>query len=490
MSLSTAEIQSVVRQLAGGLTGGRIERIDQPDRWRLILTVRNGPALYWLLLCAHPRFSRIHLMTTRPEQARPAAGFCNVARQHLTGAPIEEIWQAPDDRIVVFRSRERDKLMRAHPVRLVAELVGVGSNMLLVDESDRVLGALIGEDSGRRRIFPGAHYEMPERPERVPDRARRNRFEDSVDPLDPLSLSRAIQGYYAPLEAEEDLESARADIAKALRRELKRDRGRLEKVSEELRRAEQAESWRRKGELLKIALPRLQRGQKELVVEDLFDPDRPKLTIELDAALSPAENLQRLFHRYKKARHSVEKLEARLRSTQEAIETLEGLLRRAEEADSIERLEDLKGRLREVGLRLPRERLERAPMQKGGPRIFQSADGLDILVGRSDKGNRRLTFTIARGNDYWLHVRGWPGPHVVLRKPPAGELPQESLLDAAHLAVHFSKIRDADYAEVDYTQCKYVRQLKGAAPGKVGLARASTFQVRIEPDRLRRLLEG
>ena len=100
----------------------------------------------------------------------------------------------------------------------------------------------------------------------------------------------------------------------------------------------------------------------------------------------------------------------------------------------------------------------------------------------------QLTFSIARGNDYWLHVLGWPGPHVVIRRPKDAEVPQETLLDAAHLAVYFSKIRGADYGEVSYTQRKHISRLRGAPEGTVSCASARTLRVRMEPARLERLL--
>ena len=164
MTLSTAEIQAVVRDLKEKLEGGRIERIDQPDEHRLILRLRRGGCRYWLLLCAHPRFSRIHLLTHRPRGRTPPGGFCAVVRRHLTGCPIYSIEQVQNDRVVIIESTERDELLRPHRVRLIAELVGVGSNLILVDEGGRALGCLSTERSGRRRLVPGAEYQPLEPP--------------------------------------------------------------------------------------------------------------------------------------------------------------------------------------------------------------------------------------------------------------------------------------------------------------------------------------
>src|SRR5690606_37581436 len=114
-----------------------------------------------------------------------------------------------------------------------------------------------------------------------------------------------------------------------------------------------------------------------------------------------------------------------------------------------------------------------------------------ILVGRDDRQNDRLTSRIARGNDLWLHVgRGYAGSHVVVRLPKGRTAILETLLDAATLAIHFSKVRGAELEEVLYTQAKNVRKAKGMPPGKVLASRTRSLRVRMEPDRLRRLLSS
>ncbi len=489
MTLSMAEIRSVVADLKPRLEGGRVERIDQPDRHRLVLRIRNGPARYWLLVCVHPRFSRLHLLTARPEEGRPAVGFCNVLRQHLTGAPVVSLRQAPGDRVVVIESSERDRLMQPHRVTLVAELVGVASNLVLLDENDRVLEALNRERSARRTLAPGQPYVPLTPPDVLPDAALVDRFAGAADPDDPLALSRAIQTHYARLEAQDALESARSNLLGELEAELRRRRRRLHNVERELKRSEQAESIRRRGELLKIALPRVKRGQRQVEVQDFFDPDVPMVTIELDPRVPPEENLERLFERYKKAKAGRDKLAARLEQTERSVAALTELVARAEAAGGVEVLAELREGARKGRLLVPPPSGRPAGAKAAaGPRSFTSADGLEIMVARSARQNTVLTFSIARGNDCWLHVLGWPGPHVVVRRPRDAEVPQETLLDAAHLAVHFSKIRGADYAEVVHTQRKNLSRLKGAPEGTVSYSGARTLRVRMEPERIERLL--
>ena len=120
-------------------------------------------------------------------------------------------------------------------------------------------------------------------------------------------------------------------------------------------------------------------------------------------------------------------------------------------------------------------------------RTFRSLAGLALLVGRGAEENDELTRRVARGNDLWLHARGQTGAHVVIR---LGGRPvdQDSLLDAAHLAAHFSDARGEPQVEVACTQAKHVRKPRGAAPGAVTYSQERMLHLRVEPERVARLL--
>jgi predicted ribosome quality control (RQC) complex YloA/Tae2 family protein len=124
-------------------------------------------------------------------------------------------------------------------------------------------------------------------------------------------------------------------------------------------------------------------------------------------------------------------------------------------------------------------------------RRFTRAEGLQILVGRDNKQNDRLTLRIANGNDVWMHVGGGRhGSHVVVRLPKGRTASLETLLDAGTLAVHFSKARSERLVEVVYTQAKHVRKPKGLPAGAVVPQHTRSLRIRLEDDRLRRLLDS
>jgi len=489
MTLSTIEIAAVVHDLAPRLEGGRIERIDQPADDRIVLNIRNGPDRFWLLLCASPRFCRMHLLTRRPPEGTPATGFGNVLRAHLTSAPLLTVGQLGDDRVVEFVATERDQLHKPHSVRLIAELTGSGANLILIGDAGSILGTL-RRGRGARTLHPGSEYTPPPAPPASSAAHRANRFLALTGDGDAFALSRAIQDHYAPLERADAAKQLRARLHAAINRATRRLTRRQEKIEAGLETGQDAESIRRRADLLQIALPQIQPRQSEITVADLYDPpENPLVTIELNPTLSPQDNVKRLFRRYKKAKASVGRLTQRAAETRAELASIRDLADALASAETPAALDAVAARVRKAGL-LPKPRKAKSDATTpAGPRVFHAADGCQILVARSRNENDRLTFTIARGNDSWLHLLGRPGPHVIVRKPRDGDVGHEALLDAAHLAIYFSKLRGTDFAEVACTQVKLVRKFKGAPPGKVSCAGARTLAVRIEPARLERLLK-
>ena len=112
------------------------------------------------------------------------------------------------------------------------------------------------------------------------------------------------------------------------------------------------------------------------------------------------------------------------------------------------------------------------PSEEDVARRFTSPDGMEILVGRTARDNDTLTFQIASQRDFWLHVAGCPGSHVIVRNPEGlPSLPRETLRFAAVLAARHSKARAARQVSVHVAQVKDVSKPKGAPPGQVSLKR-------------------
>lgn len=110
--------------------------------------------------------------------------------------------------------------------------------------------------------------------------------------------------------------------------------------------------------------------------------------------------------------------------------------------------------------------------------IYQLPGGWQVLAGRTDEANDRLSLRLARGNDRWFHIRGMPGSHVVLRVPQ-GEAPDRATLElTAAIAAWHSKARGAGTVAVSCTEARHVSKPKGARPGTVAIKQESVLKVR------------
>jgi predicted ribosome quality control (RQC) complex YloA/Tae2 family protein len=479
VSLTAAEIEAVVAELAP-LAGSRVDgaRAHSERALTLELFGRAGPAR--VLLSAEPDVTRIHAARARPPRSGEPPAFQQLLRRELEGARLAAVEASPGERVVVLTFDGP-----RGPLRLVAELTGRHGNVFLVG-GDGVIRASAGRNlSQRRNLVPGQPYEAPAA--RAPAAPAELRFAPVAGERFPLSA--AIEAAYAGREEERLLAEGRRRLREPVRAAAARAGRALEKLAREAARVPAAEADRRVGDLLKQNLARLRRGAREVALTEWTEAGPREVKVALDPALSPQANVERYFRRCRRIRDSAARVAARaaeVRARDEALRALLAEIDRARAGD-LERLEREARRLGAGPRAAPparRRRDEPAPPY----RSFRSLAGAAILVGKGAAENDALTARIARGNDLWLHARGVPGAHVVVRLEKGRPPDQETLLDAAHLAVHFSDARGALQAEVAATRAKYVRKVKGTAPGAVTYSQEKVVLLRVEPARIERLL--
>lgn len=295
----------------------------------------------------------------------------------------------------------------------------------------------------------------------------------SMTAVPVTSMSEAVEAVTTGRSAVMRLEETRAALLAAVDAALGKA-GRTEaEVSQALVEAEQAQALRERGELLLAYASQVHPGESEVTLPG-FD-GRP-VVIALQPRLSAVENAQKLFKRYGKLRAAHAVLHERLARAQSDRAYLDAVRAMAEQAGESSDLVDLRRELADEGF----VRTRRAPpksTRRAGPRRFSLPTGETVLVGRTNRENDRLTFSLAAPDDLWLHARGVPGAHVILRS--GGHTPSpEAIEQAAAIAAYFSQARGAGSVAVDYTLRRYVRKPKGAKPGVVIYERERTIQVR------------
>ena len=487
MAMTHYQLKRLIDEISPRILGGMVQKIRQPDQLSLeIALYSSGEKNHLTFRIAHGLASCYLSPESTGPRGEAAGDFCIKLRSMLDGTVLEKIEQAENDRIVrfVFSGSGRT------PRTLLAEIFSAAGNLFLLDEENKVLAVANTVAARGRQNFTGSTYSAPQQPSVKPPAMRED------DPLEKLMLEKgladynsAVRAYYEDLVSNRALIEARQRLGKILAGERKRITRLRDNYKKNVSEAEKAGWYRECGEILTANYRSLRKGQEFIHLPDLY-AENPLINreIPLDPARSPQENVERYFKKYRKLKGGAEFACARLAELKAKLSALEKLELKFASAETIEELKSLAG---EAGISLEiREGSEGASVS--GTRLpyrrFKASDGTVIMVGRSGEDNDRLTFHIAKGKDLWLHVSGAPGSHVVLVTAGGGKYTEEALLDAAHLAVHFSSLKKEPLSDVDYTYRQNVNRARGLPPGKVFLAARKTIHLRVDTARLKRLL--
>jgi hypothetical protein len=278
---------------------------------------------------------------------------------------------------------------------------------------------------------------------------------------------------------------------------------RIRGLEADLERARERLLDRRRGEILLSHYGEIQRGASRAELPDPYaDSPGAKIEIQLDPALSPHENAAVLFRRAKRGERGETQIQGRLTHARKSVEALSEMRRALLNQPPKEALGGLESFLREAGLpisgtrgdqrgsRLGRRtiaapRARRPGRQSQGahqsirPRTLFTSDGWEVWVGRSTAENDLITHRLSNPHDFWLHVVGVPGSHVILRRPSRTAIPKpRTLEEAASIAAFYSKARKLTRVPVIYTERKFVSKPRRGKPGQAICTRERELLVR------------
>ncbi len=241
---------------------------------------------------------------------------------------------------------------------------------------------------------------------------------------------------------------------------------RLQKKLNSLRRSlrdeAELEHLRHSGELLLAYQYTLTPGQTVLRAQ--YEVDGPELEITLDPALTPLENAQHYFEQYDKAKRARAGVPELVEATEHELDYLKQLEIDLQLATNWPEIGEVQDGLQHNGYwRGPRT--ARPGGSKSGP-LKVTIAGYVVWVGRNARQNDTVTFDKGGPTDLWLHARGVPGAHVII-KAGVGDVPDDVIRRAAEIAAYYSGSRTEAHVLVDVTRRKYVRKIKGGKPGMV-----------------------
>lgn len=459
MSLRPEELSLLAAELDRELAGGVVQKVYAPTTTRVYLEVRVPGRSQLLLVCSDPGLARVSAVEERPANPPTPPSWQSVLRRELTGAKLVDAEALPTRKTLLlhFTKEERQLTLVLEATTAAAIALCLGPKVLAMSTPNRP-GMRIGQP----------WTALDEQPlKTAPSRLQGEHVF--------LRLAHAAETLLATTEQKTWVDARRSPLLSKLKK-LERTK---EKVRVEADRTARAFELRRGGELLAQNLHRLQRGQTAVTLtEYLEDGTIREVEVKLDPKRTPQQEVEWHFHQYKRMVRGSEMAKTRLL-------TLE-----AEEAA-------LRAQLAAIDTGPPEAPPLGVPRAKSGPqqalppyREYLGHAGQRIWVGRGSVHNDALTFHVARPFHLWLHVRGLPGAHVVIPLEKNAEVSQELLLDAATLAAHHSDAKGEPRTEVSYVPVKFVRKAKDAPPGAVTYTREKTLLLRLEPDRLKRLLES
>ena len=165
MAFDGVTIACIREELDHLLVGGRIQKIAQPEKDELIITVKNNSNLYRLLVSVDPSLPLVYITETNKQSPMTAPAFCMLMRKHLQGAKIISITQPGLERILDFQVEHYNELGDLCTKHIIIELMGKHSNLIFVDHNKRIIDSIKHVSqmvSSVREVLPGREYFIPQ----------------------------------------------------------------------------------------------------------------------------------------------------------------------------------------------------------------------------------------------------------------------------------------------------------------------------------------
>lgn len=282
------------------------------------------------------------------------------------------------------------------------------------------------------------------------------------------SISALLETFYGEKSREARVKGKSMALRKLLGTRIARLEKKMQNLQEDFYFAENADESRILGDLLTANIYQVSKGMNEVTVLDYFQPDSPERTIPLDVRLTPSENAQRFYRKYNKLKTAQTEVKHQMDEAQAELAYLDSVLTAIDTSREPSDIEQIQVELAAQGYikAIKKGKGPKKAKDPFNPLLFRSAEGFEILVGRNNLENDRLTLKTASNSDLWFHTKEIPGSHVVIRTQ-GQDVPEATLALAARIAAWHSKGRQGENVAVDYTLIRHVRKPAGARPGMV-----------------------
>lgn len=486
---------AVVQELNRTILGGKINRVTQPERDEIVLQIYANQKNFRVLLSANPENARINLTEINRENPMTAPNFCMVLRKHLVGAAITSVKQVKFDRIVEFGIEGVNDLGDAFKERLIVEIMGRRSNIVLVNETGVILDAIkhIGSEMNSfREVMPARVYAAPpaqdkKMPCEILDTTvfdseksimegimgfskpvakvafERGLLEDFLRDIlcgdyKPFvysdfsdfhvlsgasdgrevklysSVSEALEAFYEGRDVISRARNLKANVCKVVSGNILRVNRKINILREDIGKSENYDEYRVKGDLLASNMHLVNDGESEIRCTDYYDPELREISIPLDPHKNAAWNLKNYYRLYRKNKSKFENSLENLSKAEDELRYLLSVDSALSAANDSSTIDEIKQELAAGGyMKLVSEKNKKRPpvVKTPGYIVTKTSDGYTVWIGKNNVQNDLLTTKLAFSNDLWLHVKNVPGSHVILRTSEQGGKYTETALREA-----------------------------------------------------------
>lgn len=460
MSLNWRELELLLSELP--LEGSWIQKITEHDVHSFTLSMYSREERAWLLYfeIATPS-SRVCRTGIMRKKSKNPQRFSQYLKAHIIGRRVEYVRQLPYDRAFILsltNSEDRIRLL----VRLFS---GIGANIIVLDDEDTILELMYrrpqrGEDTGQKLL--------------IEERTGEGNKSYSVRAWEGPSFNYFIDTADTATTEEEKREDLLKKLSEKRDKELSALNDRLRRQEERIEKTSGFEETLHCADLLSASVWKVRKGMDEVTLEDW---DGSSVSIPLDPALSPNENLEKLYARYRKDKRTNELAAEEAERTREEIAQTAAKYEALLEEGSVDKMQKEQAK--------PQQGRKE---DDGKPGVRVSIGGFDVIIGRTGKENDEILRREARGSDLWMHTRDYAGAYVIIKAKKGKTVPLSVLLDAGSLAIHYSKAKKNGKADLYYTYVKYLRRVKDGKTGLVLPTQEKNLSVTLDERRVKEIL--
>lgn len=269
--------------------------------------------------------------------------------------------------------------------------------------------------------------------------------------------------------------------------EISRQKKKLLVLQNDLDKAQNAEEQKIYADTLMANIYQIKKGQAKASLYNIYD--NSLVEIALSPELTAVENAQAYYKRYNKYKRAQTELCQQIIATEDLLQYLSSIEASLLTAVTKTEIEEISQELTAAGLLRDNKKKNKLSAAKPQPLQLRISNDSTVYIGKNNRQNDYVTFTIGGPNDLWFHTKDIPGSHVILKT----SLPQPAKQDidiAVQLAAYFSKARSSSNIPVDCTQRRFVKKPSGSKPGFVIFTNQKTYFTNPDETKINQIVEN